>query len=274
MAVCHRAKGTTYANILEKADYNSEKKAILTLREFERWFTVFIVLRYHQRPNRSTGYPPINLYKKHILGDDETPGIGQPPPLPDARRLMLDFFPVFTPTVQNYGIVFDGIHYWEDTLRQWIHAKDPDDPRKKRKFIVAYDPRNLSVLYFYDPVSRDYIDIPYRDKSRRPLSVWELREVKEWIKKDPARKPNEEMVFRGLALMRDIELEAGVLTKKVRRLKQRRAHWKEEGLGKSPPPTALPVPEQRPAAAPATREPEWSSDDDDEDDIVAFDIEV
>lgn len=276
MKVSQRVRGTTFSNVVDKAKYNSEGKAILTLREYERWFAIFIIYRYHNKRHSATGYPPINLYKKYILGDDETLGIGQPPPIPNPRRLMLDFFPFFSPTVQNYGIRFAHVHYWEDTLRHWVHTKDPEDPKKKRKFTVAYDPRDLSILYFHDPTSKEYIDIPCRDKGRPRFSIWELQKAKDWLKEDPLRRSNEEMIFAGMELMRGIEDESKKTTKQVRRLRERRKHWNEKSLGESPKEVLALItsaPKLDDQKAPSTMHAHGEEDDDD-DAVKAFDIEM
>ena len=56
-------------------------------------------------------------------------------------------------TVQRHGIVIDEIPYYDDVLRPWINATDPRDAtgKRKRKFIIRRDPRDLSRIYFYDP---------------------------------------------------------------------------------------------------------------------------
>jgi hypothetical protein len=36
-------------------------------------------------------------------------------------------------------------------------------------------PSSGSLLYFFDPELQCYFEIPYRDRSRPPLSLWELR---------------------------------------------------------------------------------------------------
>ena len=41
-------------------------------------------------------------------------------------------------------------------LRPWIAATNPTNPRQARQFIFRIDPRDLSVIWFYDP---DFIDV-------------------------------------------------------------------------------------------------------------------
>ena len=36
-------------------------------------------------------------------------------------------------------------------------------PKRKRQFIVRRDPRDISMIYFYDPELQEYFAIPYRN---------------------------------------------------------------------------------------------------------------
>lgn len=225
MGATQRLKGTTFSNVAKKLKYDSEGKAILTIAEYEHWFGLFLAYRYHHKRQRGIDHPPINLFNKLILGTDTTPPIGLPEPIADKRRLLMDFLPYTTRTVQQDGVVFERIHYWEDVLRKWIGAIDPDKPNVSRCFVFAYDPRDLSFLYFMDPQSNEYIPIPYRDKSRPPISYWELKSVQRLISAEPLRQSNEEMIFLGIDKMRDLEQMAEGETKKVRRTLARRKGW-------------------------------------------------
>ncbi|MDO9006078.1 MAG: DDE-type integrase/transposase/recombinase [Aquabacterium sp.] len=262
MKATQRLKGTTFSNVIQKLDYDSEGKAVMTMAEYERWLTIFITYRYHHKKHRSTGYPPIKLYEKHLAGDNEYPGIGLPPLIANPRRLMLDFFPHFQPTVQVSGIVRDHIHYWDDQLRRRVVERDPKDPTKSRKFTVAFDPRDLSRIYFFDPDLNDYIEIPYSDRSRPPISDWELRAVTNEINKDPQRKPNEDMIFEGIRLMREQEESAEKETKKARRERSKRttrnnSSFKPSNVASE---SLLPIAPAAPIPSSA-----HSSDEDDED---------
>jgi len=131
-------------------------------------------------------------------------------------------------TVQEYGVLVDNIHYYADVLRSWIHAMDPDHPKLKRKFIFARDPRDISTLYFLDPELKTYFPIPYRDTSRRAISLWELRAVMTRLAEQGVENPNEEIIFDGIQKMREIEREAKEKTKgarAARRNSQRRKGW-------------------------------------------------
>jgi putative transposase len=145
----------------------------------------------------------------------------------DEDRLRLDFMPYLERTIQPRGVVVDEIHYFSDVLRRFVNAADPDDPRHKRKFIFKRDPRDISVLYFYDPDVKRYYPIPYRDTSRPALSVWELREATRRLKEEGRRDIDENLIFAAYARMRAAEEQAVRETKRVRRDGQRRLHHQQ-----------------------------------------------
>jgi putative transposase len=61
---------------------------------------------------------------------------------------------------------------------------------------VRRDPRDISVVHFFDPELRQYFSIPYRDTSHPTISVWELREVRRRLKEQGKETMNEDVVFR------------------------------------------------------------------------------
>jgi putative transposase len=225
----HSLPGTTFSNPKERGEYDSEKKAAMTLSEFEKWLATFIVEVYHQRVHSSLKMSPVKKYEEGIFGTKDKPGTGLPARVTDEDRLRLDFMPYIERTVQGYGVVVDEIHYYHDVLRRFINATDPDNPKLKRQFIFKRDPRNISQLYFYDPEVKLYYAIPYRDTSHPPMSIWELREVRRQLEKEGYENVNEQLIFDAYERMRRQEEEAVRETKKARRARQRRAdHQKAE----------------------------------------------
>lgn len=218
----HRVPGTTFSNPAERGTYDSEGRAILTIFELERWIADLIVNVYHRRVHSSLGMSPLEKYEEGILGTATKPGRGLPARCTDETKLRLDFLPYFERTVQRPGISIEGIHYYADLLRPWISASDPDHPERKREFIVRRDPRDISVVYFYDPLAQQYLRIPYRDTSRPPMSVWELQKIRRQLKNEGRRSVDEQIIFDACARLRAIEEEAKRTTKSMRREQQRR----------------------------------------------------
>lgn len=225
--------GTTFSNTQARGEYNSEGKAIFTLSEFEHWFGIFVTKVYHQRPHNGIGrIPPIKLYERFILGDDDTRSIGLPVPIKDERKLRLDFMPYEERTIQEYGVRIDYIDYYADVLRPWIHARDSNNPKLKRKFVFARDPRNISTIYFLDPDANQFFDVPYGNTTRPPMSDWELKAILKNLKEHPDRQADEDLIFEGLSEMRSIQVQAAEKSKVARRAVQRRKNSHENTITK------------------------------------------
>lgn len=223
--------GTTFANVEDKGEYPSEKEAVMTLSEFEEWLTIYVVERYHQYKHGKLDMPPIKKWSEGVFGNDLVAGRGLPDKVADEERLYIDFLPYEERTVQNYGIVWDEIYYYSYVLNRWINAKDPDNPRQKRRFIVRRNPRDISVLYFFDPETKDYYEIPYRDSSRPVVSLWEVRKARQFLKDQGTKEVDEDLIFDALERMQKIVEDATRETKHVRRSNQRR---KQDRQSKKP----------------------------------------
>jgi len=217
----HTLPGTTKSNIVEKGEYDSEKKAVLTLFELETWFTQLVVNVYHHTVHSELGMTPFEKYKEGILGNETTLGRGLPPKIENELQLKIDFLPYEERSVQKYGIQLFGILYYHDLLRKWI--RQPDKTRKNSKqFTIKYDPRDLSSVFFYDPDMNSYITIPYRNLSRPAISLWELREIKKRLADTaPTSQVTEADIFEARIKMANIVENASKETKKIRRLKQK-----------------------------------------------------
>ena len=68
--VCHKLPGSTFSNIVEKGDYDSEKAALLTLKELKELITKWICDVYHQRPHRTLGVSPAQAWASSIQFED------------------------------------------------------------------------------------------------------------------------------------------------------------------------------------------------------------
>lgn len=262
----HRLKGTTFSDVEEKAEYDSEGRAILTRKELERWFTVYVAKYYPNKFHRGINNTPLARYWEGIFGTDSQVGIGLPPRIADSLAFMLDFMPFEERTVQEYGIVVDHVFYYDDALRPWIHAKDPKDPTKARKFIVRVNPRDMREIYFRDPTTDTYIPIPYRDRSHPPVSRWEIQAAERRVREKGYANVNEALLFEAILEMREIEEGAERKTKKARRAKEKREQQPimPAKVRKNP---IIPVAQpQVPVAAGAAETPA-----DDDDFVPAFD---
>ena len=229
----HSLPGTTFSRPEQRKGYDSEAHATFTLSEFEKWFGTLVVEVYHQRVHSAIALPPQKKYEEGILGTQQHPGPGLPARCTDPQQLRLDFMPFEERTVQQAGIVLDGVQYYKDVLRPWINASTSDDPGRKRQFTIRRDPRDISVIYFFDPELQQYFEIPYRDTSHPPISVWELREVRRRLKEQGGRQVDEAAIFDAYTRMRQMEKEAAATSKTARRNEQRRRTHADSGRKKA-----------------------------------------
>jgi len=221
----HEIPGTTFSNPSERGEYDSDAKAILTLKELEKWVTIQVLGRYHQRIHSQIAMPPIKKFELGILGDTNIIGRGIPPRIQNEDRILLDFMPFVQRTIQDYGVLFENITYYSNVLRRWINAKDPEQPKLKRKFTFRYDPRDISTLLFLDPELNIYYPIPYRTTSRPAITIWELREAFKRSKETyNDQQINEDMIFSSYEELREIERKAAKATKAVRRNAQQKSN--------------------------------------------------
>lgn len=218
----HTLPGTTFSNTHERQKYDSEGKASLTLRELEKWIITYIVNVYHKRYHSGINTSPIAKFNEGIFGSTTQKGVGIPKRIFNERKVKLDFMPYVERSIQDYGVQIDHIYYYDDKLRPYINALEQNQKKskQKRKFVFKRDPRDISVIYFYDPESRQYFEIPYRDPSHPPITIWEYRAVERALKEQGKKEIDERAIFEGYAQMKTIEKEAVDLTRKVRRIKK------------------------------------------------------
>lgn len=220
----HKLPGTTFSNTRERKGYNSLAEASMTLKELERHLAEFFVNVYHQRMHSELGMSPIRKWEQGLAGDSTRPGIGLMPLPHDHDRIKLDFTPYVERTVQPYGIQIDEISYYDPVLDQYINAKDPNDAKRKRTFIVRRDPRNISKVYFFDPANKRYCDIPYRNIGHPAMSLYELRDVRRRLLEEGRKDVDEHLIFEALERMRARVAEATQKSKAARRQVQRSPH--------------------------------------------------
>lgn len=143
--------GTTFANILAKGEYDSEGKAILTLKDLREIFHHWIINIYSTSPHRGIGDIPLRRWEEGV--NQTAPRL--PPSLDD-----LDAFLglVVTRTPQRYGIEYLGLKF---------NGQDLAHLRLKlgniRALKVKIDPDDLSRIRAEDPITGKYVTVPSCD---------------------------------------------------------------------------------------------------------------
>lgn len=209
MQKVHALPGTTFSNSVQKGEYNSEKKAALSLNELERWL-VLAISHYHNTIHKGLNQTPTSRWFEGISK------FGNPNIVQQPRAFLIDFLPVLRRQINRDGFVIDHITYYSDVLKSWITNRE-----KLQKFVIRRNPLDLSRIWILEPHGNQYIEIPYRTLSRPALTLWEHRQAIEQLRAKGRSQINETVLFNMVSQMREITKSAQSNTRKVRRNQQR-----------------------------------------------------
>lgn len=241
-----------------------EAEATFTKAEAEEWLVKKIVL-YHMETHSELGMSPTEKFRIGLIGMPGYPPRGLLPPPRDPRRLWLELLYKEERTVQPYGLQLFSIRYWDDVLRPWVGERVGRRLRQEgvpKKFTVRFDPRDMDVIYFYDPVEKDYFDLHKSARTRPNISLKELKAAKRRLKDEGFPSPTEDQIFDCIEEMRELVEKARAATKAARREAARKAQYAEDA-GKLPTGKA-PEPDRGPEQASAEGEEQELQAEDDE----------
>jgi putative transposase len=208
MGAVHLLPGTTFSDIEERGDYDSEAKAAMTLDELERWMALEIT-RYHADRHGALGIPPLAAWREAV--DRRVRPVRQPH---DLAGFMIDFLPSVDRLVRRDGIHLFGLRYWDDVLSIWAG-------RLGRPLRVSYDPRDLSKVFVRAPDGARW-PIRFADLRRPPITLSEHRRARVALRERGQALVDEQLIFETIEHQRALVEEATRRTKAARRLAERR----------------------------------------------------
>lgn len=217
MREMHVLPGTTFANIVQRGEYKPEKEAAMTIVELETYVVEFIVNVYHKRMHTGINDVPEHRYEAGLFGNDTTPGRGLPDKIENEDKFRISLLPTIERTIQRSGVKVDKIAYYSDALRRWIKVKENN---RARLFIFKRDPRDISVIWFFDPELKEYFPIPYRNVTYPPISMWDLRMAQRYLEEKNLPDIDEDSIFKAYAKMQQISDEAIKKTKVTRKFEE------------------------------------------------------
>ena len=209
MGEVHLLPGTTFSNVAEKGEYDSERHAAMTVAELDIWLTRQIAVLYHGSPHKGLGArTPLGLWSEAAAGGQE------PRTAPDPARVRLDFLPFELRQPRRDGIELFKFGYWHDALPALA-------ARGKAKLPVRYDPRDMSRAWLRPAGEQDYLELRFKDLRRPAVTLWQWRAAGKRLRAQGSREVNEEAQFEAVEANRLLVAEAR--TKTSRRQAQRRA---------------------------------------------------
>lgn len=210
MGKVHVLKGTTFSNTKQREDYRSGKRAVMSLPELILWTTHQINGVYHNTPHEALDKrTPLEVWQTHRMRE----GHYELPPYPaDRRAFRMSLLPGVYRQVTRAGLSRFDLRYWDEALIPLIG--------NKQRYWVAHDPRNISRVYLHH--DNEFLDVPWADRTRRPIALFELQRAKRALKALHDAPCSEAAVFQHLERMHAIEDEAEHITRATRRDRARR----------------------------------------------------
>ena len=190
MSEIHNLPGTTFSNIKQRGEYNSDANASMTFFEFEKWLVTFITKIYHKRVHNSLFLTPEQQWEEGLFGDENSIGFIQKPS--SNSTIILDFLPIYERTIQKNGVNIEGLNYYDHVLRTKINQTENG---KKKQFIFKRDPRDISYVWFYEESTKEYFKIPVANQNMPSMTAWEFYSIKTNLKNKGLKRVNQDAIL-------------------------------------------------------------------------------
>lgn len=169
----HLLPGTTFSNPKDRGNYDSAKRAVMTLREFRGWLIDQITRWYHVKPHRGlNGLTPLQVWES---GWREGDTIRTPPVVASPVELRAAFLPVEWRRVQRTGLELWGLRYWHEALTPLINASE--------RLCVRYDPRDIRSVLVRAPDGH-LLEVPCVSPDVPAISLAEYRGLRRQARED------------------------------------------------------------------------------------------
>nr|WP_256983510.1 Mu transposase C-terminal domain-containing protein [Caballeronia sordidicola] len=209
----HGLPGTTGSSPKGRKARAPEKRAALTLHEFEQWLALEIGQRYHHSAHRGLhGATPFSMWTA-LNGAAAESAL---PATPEAEwQFLLQFLPVVQRTIQADGLTLFHIRYWHPVFSTWR--------LNRRTVTVRYHPEDLSRVFVSVP-GKPIIEARFADLRHPPISLWEQRAIVRYLRDQGQKRISEAMMFRAIEEQRGLVTQAQRDTRRAKVKKSRPGH--------------------------------------------------
>lgn len=167
----HQMPGTTFSNIIERADYEPGKTAIITPNVLDEITHKWIADIYQVSAHRGIRDVPALRWEK---------GIAEWPPALPVNSEFLDVALGYTEerVVSNRGIELDNLFYNDEELAMVRRTLEPH-----KKVIVKRDPSDLSLVHVYDEKHDKYLAVPAIDQDyTKGLTLYQHTVISRYVR--------------------------------------------------------------------------------------------
>lgn len=239
----HLLPGTSFANPVERGDYDPTLHATLTLEELERFFLHYFVEVYHCSPHAGlNGRTPLSRWNDYFdrSGPDHAAIL---PQIQAGSDLMISLLPSVRRTIQQDGVEWETLRYNDPVLAGFIRRPNPNWSDNLWRF--HFDPRDIRCLFWRDPATRQVYPIPLVGVSAHGITLWELEDFRAKDRAEAAATHDQATVDRGRNAMNELVQASQPLPLKTHRNRRKKA--KEATLA-----NAAPAPARTPSAPPTS----------------------
>jgi putative transposase len=158
----HEQPGTTFSNIVDLADYDPKKNAVISIDALQELTHKFIVDIYHQSKHRILQDAPARVWQVAIAE--------YPPALPRRHQdLQVLLGCIAQRTISASGIELHTLFYNDERLAGLRRRLKPGE-----RAAVKYDPSDLSMIHVADKENDEYITVPAVNQAyTQNLSLWQ-----------------------------------------------------------------------------------------------------
>lgn len=205
----HGLPGTTFSSIFEKADYDPQKHAVVTLRALFEVIHIWIVDVYHHQTHRGIQDIPHRRWKESVSE--------WPPNLPSCSA-DLDILVGFVErrSVGPSGVELFGLQYncaELGRLRRFL--------ARGEKAKVKYDPNDISRIYVWDKVDNIFLMVPALNQDYTAgLTIWQHEAIKKYTRQFLKNLVDMESLCRAKGRIQEIVGRERLLTGRTLREKR------------------------------------------------------
>ncbi len=218
----HQLPGTTFSNIIEKADYEPGKTAIITPDTLDEITHKWIADVYQMSGHRGIRDVPVLRWEKGI--------VEWPPALP-VNSEFLDVALGYTEerVVSPRGIELDNLFYNDDDLALVRRTLDP-----RKKVIIKRNPSDLSLIHVYDEKHDKYLPVPAVDQQyTRALTLYQHNVISRYVRDELKRKVDAIALARAKQEVQEIVEREWKASGSKHTTRKRLARFRNEGVQKN-----------------------------------------
>ncbi|WP_325437447.1 DDE-type integrase/transposase/recombinase [Pseudomonas nitroreducens] len=177
----HFLPGTTFSNTLERGDYDSEGKSVMTFRRLQQWFAMQVEDYHNERHSGLKRQRPANVWLDYFKDELGEPTF--PPVIVDKFRFRASFMLSDTRSISSKGIQLFNQFYSSPGIRLYVGMKDVK---------IKYDPYGVKKIWAV--INGEYIEA-YYDLGKPDFTLAELKIENRLPKDNVWLKPEDEVLL-------------------------------------------------------------------------------